>query len=211
MPGVLFKQAYIIRPHRLLQQMNGFGRIKMLLRAFSRAQLVHANAGKAPFHSGKCGGMMIAAVRFDGIQVRPAQRIGRVGEAGFHEFFVQAHGLEQLSALIGLQGGNAHLGSDFQYPGGQRPVVIADGFLRFLLHPAFFTKGPDAVMSQVGVHRSGTVGDQQGQLVHVPGFAALQDHGNRRALFDVDQVLLQRGYRQQRGNSKVIFVHTFIG
>ena len=66
-------------------------------------------------------------------------------------------------------------------------------------------------MGQIGVHRPGSVGDQQGKLVRVPGFAAFQNHGNRRALFDVDQVLLQSGHSKQGGNGQMVFIHAFVG
>ena len=62
--GVLIEQLLALRPDRLLQKMDGFGSIQMLLRAFSRAQLVHANAGQPGGQPGKSGLMVEPAVRF---------------------------------------------------------------------------------------------------------------------------------------------------
>ena len=63
-------------------------------------------------------------------------------------------------------------------------------------------------MGQVRVHRPGAEGNQQRQVVHIPGFSALQHHRNRRPLPDADQVLLQGGYRQQRRDGRMHRVHS---
>ena len=109
--------------------------------------------------------------------------------------------------MISLQGGNAHLGGDFQHARGQRFVIIGDGLFSRFAGLSFFAQGADAVMSQVRVHRPRAKGDEQGQVMHVPGFAAFQDHGNRRALFDADQVLFQGGNSQQGRDRQMVFVH----
>ncbi len=101
-PGVLIKQLFVVGPDRLLQQVDGFRGIEMLLRPFSRAQSVEADAGQAGNAARKSGGVVVAAVCLHPIDVRAAQGIGRVGKVSFDELFVQPHRLEQLGALVGL-------------------------------------------------------------------------------------------------------------
>ena len=44
-------------------------------------------------------------------------------------------------------------------------------------------------------------------MVHVAGFPAFQDNGDRRALLGPDQILLDCGHRQERGDRYVVFIH----
>ena len=154
---------------------------------------------------------MVAAVRLHPVQVRSAQRAGRISEILFDKGLVQSDRFKQLGALVRLQRRNAHLGSDLQYAGCQRAVVIRKGFRRVELHRAVFAQFTDPLMRQVRVDRPGAEGNQQRQLVDIPRLSAFEHHGNRRPLLDADQVLLQRGNRQQRRNRQVFRVHAPVG
>ena len=66
-------------------------------------------------------------------------------------------------------------------------------------------------MGQVGVYGPCAVGGEQCHLVHVPGFAAFQNHGYPGAHPDTDQVLFKAGDCQQGWDGQVTFVHTTVG
>ena len=137
---VAVEERAVVVPQRLLQRVDDLRAVEMFLRALAGAQAVAADAGQRSAAKGveKGAAMMVAAVFFDAAQVRAAQIVGRVGEIGVHQCRVEAHSLEQLRALVGLQGGDAHLRGDFEHAEGQRPVVIGDGLRgRFVDAPAF--------------------------------------------------------------------------
>ena len=108
--GVTVKERAVVVPQRLLQRVDDLGAVQVFLRALAGAQAVAADAGQRPAAEGIPEGavMVIAAVRLDAAQVRAAQIVRRVGEIGVYQRRVEAHGLEQLRALIGLQRGDAH-------------------------------------------------------------------------------------------------------
>ena len=57
-------------------------------------------------------GMMETQILFDSGEVASAQCRWRIRKVFIDQRFIQPYGLKQLSALIGLEGGDAHLGSD---------------------------------------------------------------------------------------------------
>ena len=211
--GVAVKERAVVVPQRLLQRVDDLGAVEMFLRAMAGAQAVAADAGQRPAADGAQKGavVMIAAVFLDAGQARAAQTVGRVGEIGVHQRRVQPHGFKQLRALVGLQGGNAHLRGDFEYAGGQRPVVTGDSLRgRFVDAPARAQR-QHAFVRQIGVHRPRAKADEHGQLVNVARLAAFQQHGDGGALLFAHQVLLQRRHRQQRGDGQVFPVQPAVG
>ena len=57
----------------------------------------------------------------------------------------------------------------------------------------------------------GAVAQEGGEVVDVPRLGALQDHGDRGALFRPHQILLQGGHRQQGGDGDMVLVHPPVG
>ena len=97
----------------------------MLLGILPGAQLVATDAWKGGLNGVQERLIVpVAAVGFHVVQPLPAEGGGRVGEILIDELFVQAHRLEQLGALVGLQGGHTHLGGDLQNARRQGLVVI---------------------------------------------------------------------------------------
>ncbi len=186
--GVGVELRAVVRPYRLLQQVNDLGAVQVLLGLIAAAQPVPAD-GRQPRPDGvlKRRVVPVAAVGLHVVQALPAQRAGGVGEVLVHKLRIKPHRLEELGALVRLQRGHAHLGGDLQDPRRKRLVVVFDA--RLAAFPA------DDVVGEVRVHRPRAVGDQHRKLVGVAGLAALQQDGDRRALLDVDEVLLQRGHR----------------
>ena len=69
-------------------------------------------------------------------------------------------------------------------------VVVFYRSVIILVENAQLDQFPDALVGQIGVDRPRAEAEQGRDLVHVPGFAALQDQGYGCALFSQHQVLL---------------------
>ena len=145
--------------------------------------------------------------RLDGVQTHPAHLTGGVGKEPGHQIPVQAHRLKTLGALVGLEGGDPHLRRHRDHPRQDGPVIVGHGGIEVLVQQSFVDEFGDTLVGQVGVHRPGAVAQQGGHLVHVPGFPALQNDGDRRALSRLDEVLLQDRHRQQGGDGHVVLIH----
>ena len=183
--------------------MDDLGAVQVFFRFRAGAQLMPAKGGEASVYGVKESfAVVMPAVRFHFGKSHAAQGTGRVGEPRFHELGVQTHGFEQLGALVGLQGGDAHLGGDLQHARREGPVVFGYGCIGvFRMLPAH------DFVSQIRVHRPGAERDQHRQLVGVPWLATLQYHGDRRALFNRDKMLLQRGDCQKRWDGYMPGIH----
>ena len=56
-----------------------------------------------------------------------------------------------------------------------------------LVHQLFY-----GILCQIRVDRTGSVAEERRKMVYLTRLAGLQDHGNRRSLFRLYQMLLQR-------------------
>ena len=129
------------------------------------------------------------------------------GKVVVNDLSADAHRLKDLSALVGLDGGDAHLRGDAHHPVQNGLVKVLHGGVVVLVQQLFFDELSNALVGQIGVHRPGAEAQQGGKVVHVPGLGALQHHGDGGALLGADQMLLQGGHRQQGGNGHMVFVH----
>ena len=66
-------------------------------------------------------------------------------------------------------------------------------------------------MCQIGVDGAGTIAQQGGKVMHLAGFCAFQNEGQRGALLGADQVLRNRRHGQQTGNGHMVFIHIAVG
>ena len=64
------------------------------------------------------------------------------------------------------------------------------------------------LVRQIGVDRTCAKSHQACDLVHVPGFTALQNQGDRSPLLRADQMLLHRSYCQQCRDRNMVLIHT---
>ena len=113
--GVLLEQLVIAPPGRLLQGVDGGGIVQMIVSAASHLMMSRAVQSQIGLQSQRIKGHGVQVIHLffnirKGNSSNPADRIG---EIPVDHFLVQADGLKNLGALIGLDGGNSHLGSDF--------------------------------------------------------------------------------------------------
>ena len=133
------------------------------------------------------------------------------GEVFVDDLFRDAHRLEDLAALVALDGGNAHLGGDLDDAVQDGGVVVADGGVKVLVQQPLPDQLADGLMGQIGVDGAGAVAQQGREVVDLPGLGALQDEGQGGALFGPDQVLGDRRHRQQAGDGHMVLVDVPIG
>ena len=137
----------------------------------------------------------------------------RTGEVSLDEFLVEADGFEDLRAAIALQRGDAHLGEDLQQ-------ALVDG-LDVVIERLF---GSDAVGQlaaqahvlegldgEIGIDGAGSVADEQ-RIVHdLARLAGFDDERDLGAGLLADQVVVNRGEREQARDGRVVFVDAAIG
>ena len=87
-----------------------------------------------------------------------------------HHHPVNAHCLEDLGRLVGLDGRDTHLGGDLHDAAEDGLVIVLHRGVVILVQQTLVNEGADGRMGQIGVHRPGTVAQQRGEVVHVPGF-----------------------------------------
>ena len=113
----------------------------------------------------------------------------RAGEVFVDDLLRDAHSLKDLAALVALDGGNAHLGGDLHDAAEDSVVVVLHGGVIVLVQQTFVDQLPDGLVCQIGVDGAGTVAQQGGKVVHLPGLGALQNQCQCGALFGADEVL----------------------
>ena len=212
--GVVLEHVVAVLPDGLLQQQDTVERCVWSSLSGAGAELVDAG--------GVQGGVVAQAQGVEGLAVVPLHALADlvqadaahpadgVGEIPVHHLPVDAHALEDLGGLVGLDGGDAHLGGDLHDAVEDGTVVVVDSGGGILVQK---TKGHQllhALLGEIRVDGLGAVAQERREVVDVPGLRALQDHGHGGALFRPNQILLQGGDRQQGGDGNMVLVHTAV-
>ena len=140
-----------------------------------------------------------------------ADTADRTGEVFTDHIFSQADRLENTGGLVGLNGGDSHLGRDLDDTSQQGCIVVLDGCVVILVQDSQIDQFSYALMCQIGADCPGAEAQKGGHLVHVPGLAALQDQGDGSAPFCLHQMLLDTGDCQQGRNGHMVFIHAAVG
>ena len=201
---VLLEGAVASRPAGVLQLVDGL-RIHQVELA-SGAVLVLAARGEAGVHDGPLGrkAALVAHPRFlgDDVDADSAHARRRPGEVLVDEVLREPDRLEDLRAVVALHGADPHLGDHLHHPLGDRLQVLLlrvgggtrdQALLHLIVH---------GLHRQVRVHRAGAVPDEQREVMHLARLPALHDQRAARPRSLADQVVVQRGHRQQRGNRR---------
>ena len=117
--------------------------------------------------------MVVLCALGDLLEPHAAHAADGVGEVLIHHVLADAHDLEDLGALVGLDGGDAHLRGDFHDAVEHGLVVVVHGHGVVLVEKSLVDELADAGVGQVRVHRPGAVAQERGEVVHVPGLGAL--------------------------------------
>ena len=144
----------------------------------------------------------------DGDAAYPADGVGKVF---VDDLFTDAHGLENLAALIGLNGGNAHLGGDLHDTRQHRLVVVVDSGVEILFQQPVADQIADALLGKIRVDGAGAEAQKRGKVMDKPGFAAFQNQRHGGTLPGANQIFGHRADGQQTGNGDMILVNVPVG
>jgi len=110
----------------------------------------------------------------------------------------EAECLEDLGAAVRHHGGDAHLGHHLEDALAERLDQVGHGLLLGDRHHALVDEPFRGLHREVGVHRGGTVADQQRHVVDLPHVAGLDDQRDARAGAPAERVVVD-GREQQEG------------
>ena len=174
------------------------------------AVLVLAARRQAAVDDGALGRVaaLVAQPRLLGhhVDAHPAHPGGGPGEVLVDEVLVEADRLEDLGAVVALDGRDAHLGDDLDDALGDRLGVALLGLVGRPGDEAELDLVVDGLEDQVGVHRAGAVPDEGGEVVDLARLARLEHQAAAGAGPLPDEVVLHRRHRQERRDGGVVGV-----
>ncbi len=195
--------------------MDGLGIVQMLLRRRAAPEFVSADAGQIHINIQTQGveglPVPILQILLDIVHGNAAHPAGGVGEIFVDDAVADAHSLENLTALIGLDGGNAHFRGDFHDTRQHGLVVVADGGVVVLFQHTALNETSDALLGKIRIDGAGTIAQKRCKVVDKARLAAFQNQSHGRALAGAHQIFGHRPHRQQAGNGNVIFVDLPVG
>jgi hypothetical protein len=147
----------------------------------------------------------------DDVDAHAADAGGGPGEVLVDEVLVQAHRLEDLGAVVALDGGDPHLGDHLDDALVHRLDVLLLGDVGRPLHHPQPDLVVDGLEGQVGVHGAGAVAHQQREVVDLARLARLQHQPDPGAGALGQEVVLHRRHRQQGGDGRVLLVVAAVG
>ena len=119
------------------------------------------------------------------------------GEILRHEVRLQADGVEDLRAAIGLVGRDAHLGHHLQQALADRLDVALDDFVVVERTGQAVLHRDDGFERQIGVDRFGAVAGQARKVMHFARFAGFDHEADRGAQARADQMVMHGGAGEQ--------------
>jgi len=186
----------------LLQEVDGLGREQVGLAI--DAPLVDAADGQhvtVDLTLGIRGVVAGEDLLGDDVEADAADARGGPGEVVIDHVLAQAERLEDLSAAVALDGGDAHLGHDLHDAlGGGLHVVLAGGLVVDAGEHALVDHVVDRLEDDVRVDHAHAVADEQREVVHLAGLAGLEHETGAGAQTLADEIVMQAGDGQQRGD-----------
>ena len=211
--GEVLEGLVVAREARFLEQVDGLGVEQVLFLA--AAELVGTAVGKlhVDIQPQRVEGRVVLRldVGLNVLKVDAAHPADRAGEVLVDDFLRDADSLEDLAALVALDRGDAHLGGDLHDAVEDGLVVVVHGGVVVLIQQTLIDELADGLMGQIGVDGTGTIAQQGGEVVHLVGFGAFQNEGQRGALLGADEVLGHCGHRQQTGDGHMVLVDVAVG
>src|SRR5262249_13358016 len=133
---------------------------------------------------------------------------GGAREVFIDDAAVEADDLEDLCTLVGLQGGDAHLGEDLEeaFADGFRIVLFELIGVEFGLESIAELHIPDAGHRQVGIDSGGAEADEAGEMVYFPDVTGFHDDAYLPAIAFADEVVVDGGGSEQGGDGGVVGV-----
>ena len=213
--GILPEAAVVPILHRLPQGNDGLGIVHVILGGAAGAELVDAGGIQGGVHPQiqQVKGVVVPPLDAlaDLLQADALHGADGVGEILIDNVAANAHRLKNLSGLVGLQRGNAHLGGDLHDAVEHGGIIVRNGLMGILVQAVFLHLLGNALLGKIGIDGPRAVAQQGGKVVHIPRLRALQNDGDGGALLGADQVLFQCGHRQQGRDGHMVFIHPPVG
>ena len=210
---ILLKQFIASFSGRLLQEMDRLRIVQMLFPGaslFMKTQAVQSQAGVQSQRI-ECSRMQRFHLFLDLFQADAPDAADRVGKIFVHHFFVDADRLKNLGTQVRLDRRNTHLGRRLHNTADDRLVVIVYCRVVIFIQDSLIDQVPDALLCQIRIDRAGAVSQQRCEMMYFPGFAGFQDDGYGGTFLGPDQMLLQRGHRQQRRDRHMVLIYAPVG
>ncbi len=213
--GVFFEPIVVIVPDRLLQRNDRLRIVEMIFLVSAAAQTMEADGIQRCVRSEservKCLIMTPGDIFLNFPHSDAARSALRAGEVFVDDLLRKADGLEDTGGLIRLQCTDSHLCSSFDDAVEECLVIVLDGGVIILVQDADIDQLRDALLCQVRIDRAGTEAEERRHLMDVAGLAALENQGNRRALFRADEVLLDRAHCKKGRDRHMVLVDAAVG
>ncbi len=212
--GVFFEGGVIVLPGGVLQQMNALRIEQMHLSAPLPLKNAAFGQTAALLRSGPERPLVLHQ-RFAGylVQAHAFDARNGPGEVLVHHFPVDADDLENLSAHVRLQGGNAHFGKHLQEAFLHGFDVILFQFCRrqFGVDAPVLVQIADAGQSHVRVDGRSPEAQQTGEVMHFPHVAGFYHDAHLAPVALADEVVVNGRGEEQRGNGRVFGVNGPVG
>ena len=157
--------------------MDGLGIVSMGLSLGTHLVTPHGINGKVCGQSKRIEGLGMLLIGTCGNVI---QRNTTDSGYGSREVFVDdlsgdTDGLKDSAALIGLDGGNTHLGRDLDDSGDNCLVVVLHCRIVVLIQNSLIDQFFDGCMCQIRVHCTGTIAQQCSKMMNSSRFTGLKD------------------------------------
>ncbi len=144
---------------------------------------------------------------FQGNSTHTAYRVGKIP---VDHVPVNADGLKDLGALIGLNRGYPHLGGNLNNTVENRVVIIVHRRIVILIQHMIVNQLLDALLRQIRIDCRRAKAKQGCKMMHFPRLSRLQNDVHAGSLSGVDQMLLQSRHGKQGGNRHSVFIHSSV-
>ena len=157
--GVFLEKVIIAHAGRHLQGVNRAGIVEMLLLAAAEA----VGAARAYLGVGaqsqrvKRGGVEPVNRFLHVLDGNAAHTADRAGEIFVDKFLAESDGFKYLRAVIGLDGGNAHLGGDLDNAVKNRVIVIVHSGVVILVEQIVMNQLVNGLLREIGIDRARAV------------------------------------------------------
>ena len=209
--GISLELVVIAGPAGLLQQVDGQRVVQMIFGQLAAAELVLTQAGQlhADIQAQRVECLFVAGfqVVLDVADGNAAHTADGVGKVLIHYLVAQTQRFKNLAALVGLDGGNAHLGGNLDDAGQNGFIVVVHGGIVIFVQQTLIDQLADGLLCQIGVDGAGTVAQQGGKIMNLAGLTAFQDQGHGGALAGTNQILGNCAHSQKAGDGDMVLIN----
>ena len=196
---ILFEHLVVTTLCGLLQHVNGSRIVQMGICTTS-----HLMASLTVKRHIRAKSQWIVGCRMEGINVilnilqsNTTDSAHRVGKVFVNNRLIDTKGLEDLGALVGLDGGNSHLCCNFDDTTDDCMIVIIHSSIIILVQHMLINKLLNGILCQIWIDGTGTKTKEGCKMMHLSGLSGFQNHGKGGTLLGLYQILLQSRYRKQ--------------